>query len=163
MRDWGRKSKEALLDFVYWLIEHHGAIWGVKWVRSWHQTHTYGETHSSSSSSFYLSLGCHLATFLWKMNDFEAWMRGSFDSAARLVYLSVIGASPSFSLQLVPLRWTKKTGQPPASLWHWRLCIVEQKWAACTNYESRCTSLCSCLCVMLCLPYVFHISRRWCS
>lgn len=86
-REAGAKKKsggEALLVFVYWLIECHGAVWRVKWVMSCHRTHM--QTYTGGNTHFSPSPGRHPAVFLWKMNDFEAWMRGSFDSGAQLVY-----------------------------------------------------------------------------
>lgn len=41
----------------------------------------------------FLSLGCHPAVFLTKMDDFEAGMRGLFDGSSRLVYFSFVGTS----------------------------------------------------------------------
>ena len=68
--------------------------------------------------------------FSGKMNDFEAWMRGSFDGgASSLTFLSFfsffLNGSFLFSQAAASTSEVRaETGLPPARLWHSSLCIV---------------------------------------
>ena len=105
-----RGAKRLSLLFVYWLMEHHRAVWRVKWVMSCHQTHREKQTPSLSPPP--PLLGRHPAVFLrkderlWSMNErLIRWRRlGPYI----FLFLFQTGASCSLRLRCLPLRWEQK-------------------------------------------------------
>lgn len=126
--------------------------WNESWVVTRH-THTYREAHSLFFPFSGLSPSCISAEDEWlrSVNERIVWWQRS----ARVFPFQTAARSSEVKA---------RTGLPPVRLWHSSLCIVPAKLAACAYYWSRCMGMCfGVVCVMFCLPYVFHISRRWCS